>query len=94
MAEATPNTYDEVSYPSYPFAQSHPDRLATLATLFGMKPARIESRRVLEIGCGDGANLIPMAHDSAVSVDSISPKFCADGFITGFPKWRYATSSS
>ena len=30
MTQATPNTYDEVSYPSYPFPQSHPDRLADL----------------------------------------------------------------
>ena len=56
-----PNSYDEVSYPGYPFPQTHPDRLATLATLFGMKPTPVESSRVLELGCGDGANLIPMA---------------------------------
>lgn len=61
MTQATPNTYDEVSYPSYPFAQAHPDRLAVLATLFGMNPAPVEDCRVLEIGCGNGANLIPMA---------------------------------
>src|SRR5215208_1269478 len=61
MTQATPNTYDEVSYPSYPFPQSHPNRLAVLATLFGMNPAPVEDCRVLEIGCGDGANLIPMA---------------------------------
>lgn len=61
MKEETLTTYDDVLYPSYPFPQAHPDRLATLATLFGMKPARIDACRVLEIGCGDGANLIPMA---------------------------------
>jgi methyltransferase-like protein/SAM-dependent methyltransferase len=61
MTQATPNTYDEVSYPSYPFPQSHPDRLATLATLFGIAPAPVDDCRVLEIGCGNGANLIPMA---------------------------------
>ena len=61
MTKARPNNYDEVAYPSYPFPQTHPDRLATLATLFGMTPARIDKCRVLEIGCGDGSNLIPMA---------------------------------
>lgn len=61
MINTAANTYDEVAYPSYPFPQSHPDRLATLATLFGLNPARIDDCRVLEIGCGDGANLIPMA---------------------------------
>lgn len=55
------NPYDELSYTGYPFPQSHPDRLATLALLFGMKPAPVENCRILELGCGDGANLIPMA---------------------------------
>jgi len=55
-------SYDEVLYPGYPYAQTHPDRLATLGTLFGMNPAPVDRCRVLEIGCGNGANLIPMAH--------------------------------
>lgn len=56
------NPYDEVPYRGHAVPQTHPDRLATLATLFGMKPAGVESCRVLEIGCGDGHNLIPMAY--------------------------------
>ncbi len=59
--EAAFVAYDEVAYPGYPYPQTHPDRLATLATLFGMKPPRVECCRVLELGCGDGGNLIPMA---------------------------------
>ena len=31
--------YDRVPYPGHPFAQTHPDRLATVATLFGLEPA-------------------------------------------------------
>ncbi|MGE5569716.1 MAG: methyltransferase regulatory domain-containing protein [Rhodospirillales bacterium] len=42
-------------------AQTHPDRLAALAILHGMSPAPVARCRVLEIGCGNGANLIPMA---------------------------------
>lgn len=53
--------YDEVPYASFPFAQSHPNRLATVATLFGMQPPAVESCRVLELGCASGGNLIPMA---------------------------------
>jgi methyltransferase-like protein/SAM-dependent methyltransferase len=53
--------YDEIPYPGTSFSQTHPDRLAVMATLFGMAPASIERCRVLEIGCGDGGNLIPMA---------------------------------
>jgi SAM-dependent methyltransferase len=54
-------TYDEVPYPSFSYPQTHPDRLATLATLFGMTPAPVEHCRVLELGCGGGGNLLPMA---------------------------------
>jgi len=55
-------SYEDVAYPSYALPQTHPDRLATLAALFGMNPAPVERCRVLELGCGDGGNLIPMAY--------------------------------
>ena len=41
-------SYDVMPYPSKFFLQTHPDRLATLATFFGMTPAKIENCRVLE----------------------------------------------
>jgi methyltransferase-like protein/SAM-dependent methyltransferase len=50
-----------VNYPSLPIYYTHPDRLATVATLFGMKPAPVEQCRVLELGCFDGVNLASMA---------------------------------
>ncbi len=53
--------YDEVAYPTAAFPQTHPDRLATHAALFGLPFAPVESCRVLDIGCGDGANIIAMA---------------------------------
>jgi SAM-dependent methyltransferase len=53
--------YELVRYSGMPFAQTHPDRLCTMATLFGMTPPPIQGARVLEIGCCDGGNLIPMA---------------------------------
>lgn len=53
--------YDEVLYPSFPFPESHPDRLATQAILFGLTPPPVENCRVLELGCAAGGNLIPMA---------------------------------
>ncbi|HQZ46234.1 MAG TPA: class I SAM-dependent methyltransferase [Usitatibacteraceae bacterium] len=58
---AAPTAYDEIAYPGWPYPQTHPDRLATLGTLFGMSPADPASCRVLELGCGDGANLLPIA---------------------------------
>jgi SAM-dependent methyltransferase len=56
-------SYDEVLYPSHSFAQAHPDRLATQALIFGMRPAPLEHCRVLELGCGDGGHIIPVAYN-------------------------------
>lgn len=53
--------YDVVPYPGHPFAQTHPDRLATLGTLFRIDPPPPQACRVLELGCGDAGNLVPMA---------------------------------
>jgi SAM-dependent methyltransferase len=50
-----------VPYPGHPFAQTHPDRLAALGTLFRTDPPPPEGCRLLELGCGDGGNLVPMA---------------------------------
>jgi methyltransferase-like protein len=59
---AARESYELVAYPGHAFAHTHPDRLATVARLFGMTPAPVENCRVLELGCTDGGNLIPMAH--------------------------------
>ncbi|HAJ28077.1 MAG TPA: hypothetical protein DCG53_12685 [Syntrophus sp. (in: bacteria)] len=61
MNRANPTPYDHILYPGHSYRQTHPDRLATLATLLGMQPAPVDRCRVLELGCGSGANLIPMA---------------------------------
>ncbi|HUB77343.1 MAG TPA: class I SAM-dependent methyltransferase [Bryobacteraceae bacterium] len=53
--------YDRIPYPTAPQPQTHPDRLAAVGKLFGMEPAPVERCRVLEIACGDGGNLVPMA---------------------------------
>jgi len=55
------NPYDEVPYPNYAYSYTHPDTLATLATLLSLKPAPVDHCRVLELGCAGGGNLIPMA---------------------------------
>jgi SAM-dependent methyltransferase len=61
MSDAAQTEYDAVVYPTGLYPQTHPDRLATNATLFGLDPAPVEKCRVLEIGCGDGTNLLTMA---------------------------------
>ncbi|MDQ3850345.1 MAG: class I SAM-dependent methyltransferase [Actinomycetota bacterium] len=55
------SSYDAVLYPARPLVQTHPDRLATLATLLGLSPPPPGRCRVLELGCGAGGNLLPMA---------------------------------
>lgn len=54
-------SYDALPYPSLPLSQTHPERLATQATLLGMTPVPVERCRVLELGCASGGNLLPMA---------------------------------
>jgi methyltransferase-like protein/SAM-dependent methyltransferase len=77
--------YDEVPYPSLSFHVTHPDRLATLATLLGMRPPSVERCRVLELGCASGGNLIPMAlslPDSEFVGIDLSERQIADGQAT------------
>lgn len=82
MADDIQASYDSVPYESLPFSETHPDRLAALATLFGMSPPPVERCRVLELGCAGGGNLIPMAvalpGSSFVGVD-LSPRQIAAG---------------
>jgi methyltransferase-like protein/predicted O-methyltransferase YrrM len=78
----TVNTYDAVPYDSFPFVQTHPDRMATIATLFGLKPPAVETCRVLELGCAGGGNLLPMAEQipngTLLGID-MSPRQIDDG---------------
>jgi len=53
--------YDAVRYSNFPYGQTHPDRLATVAVLYGLHPPDPFTARVLEVGCGAGGNLIAMA---------------------------------
>ena len=53
--------YDQLPYTDHAYAESHPDRLAVVARLSGWEPANVEAARVLELGCGRGGNLLPMA---------------------------------
>jgi SAM-dependent methyltransferase/methyltransferase-like protein len=60
--------YDTVPYVSGAFIETHPDRLRTVAALAGIRSTvPVTECRVLEIGCGVGRNLIPMAQSLARS---------------------------
>jgi methyltransferase-like protein/ubiquinone/menaquinone biosynthesis C-methylase UbiE len=65
--------YDEVRYPGNFYPQASPERLATLVTMYGLQPAPVIQCRVLELGCGEGGNVVPLAfvfpHSTFVGVD-------------------------
>ena len=58
---AAQRTSADVFHPNQVVWQSHPDHLASLARMFGLRPQPIDRCRVLELGCGAGRNLLPMA---------------------------------
>ncbi len=70
------SVYNEILYPTHASPDTHPDTLARTAVLFGMEPPPVDRCRVLEIGCGDGGNIIPMGfelpHSEFVGIDSAS----------------------
>lgn len=59
--ETSDNTYDESPYESCPFAQTSLESLSTLSHIFGHNAPKIETARVLELGCASGGNIIPQA---------------------------------
>lgn len=80
-----PNRYDAIPYPTSPFRQTRPERLAAIAKLFGLEAPAAEKCRVLELGCSMGGNLIVMAHDHPgsrfVGIDASSRQI-AEGWKT------------
>ena len=48
-------------YASGAYAESHPDFLSGIGRLFGVPTPDPDNCRVLELGCADGSNLLPMA---------------------------------
>ena len=54
--------YDAIPYPCNAHPQTHPDRLAAVARLRGLTTAAPPQCRYLEIGCGDGSNVLPLAY--------------------------------
>jgi methyltransferase-like protein/2-polyprenyl-3-methyl-5-hydroxy-6-metoxy-1,4-benzoquinol methylase len=59
MECATP--YDKVPYTNNAHPQTHIAHLYTLGRIFGLTPPDFRQCKVLELGCGRGGNLLPMA---------------------------------
>jgi SAM-dependent methyltransferase len=55
------SSYDVIPYESIPITDTHVETLAATARLFGVAAADPARCRVLELGCAEGGNLIPMA---------------------------------
>ena len=54
-------SYDELPYESLPLPETQPDFLAAVARLHGFEAPHPRHARILEIGCAQGGNLIPLA---------------------------------
>jgi SAM-dependent methyltransferase len=59
--ESTQESYERIPYRTHAWTSSQPARLETVAALWGLEAAPADACRVLELGCGDGGNLIPLA---------------------------------
>jgi SAM-dependent methyltransferase len=60
-APAEASAYERLAYPGYAYPATHPARLEAIARLFGLKSPDAARSRVLELGCGDGGNLLSLA---------------------------------
>lgn len=60
---ALARAYDRTPYAGQPFYLTHPSLLAAYGSLYGLSPTPPANSRVLEMGCGDGGNIIPMAYE-------------------------------
>jgi len=54
-------SYDELPYDSLPLPETQPDFLAAVAKLHGFDAPDPSRARILELGCAQGGNLIPLA---------------------------------
>lgn len=71
--QETKTRYDDLPYSSYAYQYSAPEQLAAVASLFGLPSGDVSTARILELGCGSGGNLIPVAlrhpRSQAVGID-------------------------
>jgi methyltransferase-like protein/SAM-dependent methyltransferase len=70
--------YDEFTYETNPFPETHPGNLAALGRLFGIQTTAAQHCRVLELGAATGGNIIPMAwrlpHSEFMGVELSAPQ--------------------
>ncbi len=57
----TRHLYDERPYTEHAYAETHPGRIAAVARLARWQAPPVGAAYILELGCGRGGNLLPMA---------------------------------
>lgn len=60
-AESLTGKYEAVAYDALPHPVTHPSHVAAIVAMFGVDAPPVTTARVLELGCSDGSNLLPMA---------------------------------
>jgi methyltransferase-like protein/trans-aconitate methyltransferase len=67
-------SYDKVPYMGRIHGQTHPQHLYTIAKLFQFPAVDFKKARILELGCGDGSNIVNIAYHlpttTCVGIDS------------------------
>jgi SAM-dependent methyltransferase len=61
FAGSLKHPYDEVPYPGFACPETNPAHLEVIGRIFGTTPAAASSCNVLEVGSGDGTNLLSLA---------------------------------
>jgi SAM-dependent methyltransferase len=59
--QALTGKYEAIAYDALPQPLTHPSHVAAIMAMFGFDTPPVTTARVLEIGCNDGSNLVPMA---------------------------------
>ncbi len=57
----TQQSYERIPYRTGPWPSARPSHLETTANLWGLEAAAADRCSMLELGCGDGGNLLPLA---------------------------------
>jgi SAM-dependent methyltransferase len=82
MPDALAARYDAIPYRHGAIAESHPARIGAIARILGLAAAPPDRCHVLEIGCAEGMNLLPLAErfpNSEFTGLDISPAQIATG---------------
>ncbi len=58
---ASLDPYDQLPYNSKAIPQAHPSKLAAVARIYGFQAGDPSTCRLLDVGCADGAHLLPLA---------------------------------